>query len=186
MRNKENLNRWQRENYQKRKKDPVYVEMKKRIARKFYHSHKEECLQKCKEYRTKNKERYNKYRREYKRENPRAIYSCIKIGLRKRKKSLDLLQISIEDFVEWYKNQDKTCYYCGRTIEDVKKSKDAFNKKTFRLTIDRKNNDLGYSKENICLACYRCNSIKSDYFTEEEMKQIGEIIKNKHKREVLC
>ena len=180
MRNNENRKKWARENYQKRKNDPKYKELKQKQAKAYYETHKKQILEKCKEYRERTKERYNEYRRNYRKENPKGIYRVIKEGLIKRNKPLSFLEITAEEFVDWYNKQKKVCYYCGRSIEEVKKSNDAFNKKTYRLTIDRKNNDLGYSKENICLCCYRCNSIKSDYFTESEMKKIGEIIKEKN------
>ena len=43
-----------------------------------------------------------------------------------------------------------------------------------RLTIDCKDNSLGYIKDNLILACDRCNFIKSNIFTYEEMLFIGE------------
>ena len=51
-------------------------------------------------------------------------------------------------------------------------------KPTYRFSIDRKKNGIGYSLDNIVLACSRCNSIKSDYFTEEEMLKIGNFIEH--------
>ena len=180
MRDKENLRKWQREYYQKRKNNKTYIEKRKESAKKYYENNKEKILKKTKEYREKNKEKYNKYRREYRKYNANGIYRVIKEGLLKRNKDESFLVITQQDFVDWYENQEKKCFYCGRTIEEIKKSNDTLNKKTYRLTIDRKNNDIGYTKDNICLCCYRCNSIKSDYFTEEEMLKIGQIIKEKH------
>ena len=43
-----------------------------------------------------------------------------------------------------------------------------------RLTVDRKDNDKGYSLDNMVLACHRCNSIKGDWFSYDEMKEIAE------------
>ena len=43
-----------------------------------------------------------------------------------------------------------------------------------QLSIDCKDNDLGYTIDNIVLACDRCNFIKSNIFTYEEMCFIGE------------
>ena len=48
--------------------------------------------------------------------------------------------------------------------------------KGFRLEIDRKDNNKGYEKGNLALCCCRCNTIKSDFFTEEEMFKVGAII----------
>ena len=181
MRDLENLKKWQREYYQKNKDNPEYQQMKKNNAKKSYLKNKDKILEKTKEYREKNKEKYNEYRREYRKYNANGIYSVIKEGLIKRNKTIDFLVITQNEFVEWYNSQEKKCHYCSRNIEEIKNSNDAFNKKIYRLTIDRKNNDIGYTKENICLCCYRCNSIKSDYFTEEEMLKIGKIIEDKNK-----
>ena len=41
-----------------------------------------------------------------------------------------------------------------------------------RLTIDRIVNDLGYVKGNICLACARCNLIKSNVLSFNETRKI--------------
>ena len=45
-------------------------------------------------------------------------------------------------------------------------------------------NDKGYETGNMALSCQLCNSIKSDFFTDEEMIGIGRIIKNKFKKNI--
>jgi len=87
--------------------------------------------------------------------------------------------ITKEDFINWYNNQEKRCYYCKRILESIKQDSLGHNN---RLTIDRKDNNRGYELDNIVLACFRCNSTKSNYFTEQEMLTIGQIIKNKENR----
>jgi hypothetical protein len=49
-----------------------------------------------------------------------------------------------------------------------------------RLTVDRLDNNKGYENGNLALSCMRCNGVKSDYFTEEEMLKIGKIIYDKN------
>jgi len=41
-----------------------------------------------------------------------------------------------------------------------------------RLTIDRIDNKKGYIKGNICLACARCNLIKSNILSFNETREI--------------
>lgn len=41
------------------------------------------------------------------------------------------------------------------------------------LSIDRKYNELGYTIDNLCLACNRCNTVKGNTFTYDEMVEIG-------------
>lgn len=72
------------------------------------------------------------------------------------------------DFVEWYEGAEKACCYCGATEEFLKKLEIKKN----MLTVDRKDNTDGYRLENICLACFKCNTLKNSFFTEEEWKEI--------------
>jgi hypothetical protein len=48
------------------------------------------------------------------------------------------------------------------------------------MTIDRKDNRLGYVRENVVSCCFNCNRIKGSFFSSEEMMFIAEnIIKPK-------
>jgi len=60
---------------------------------------------------------------------------------------------------------DPICYYCGIKIDQPK-----------QLHIDRKNNKIGYTKENCVASCEVCNRTKNEYFTSEEMKIIAKLI----------
>lgn len=82
-----------------------------------------------------------------------------------------IVAISLEEFVEWYETQPKVCCYCGIDETMLATQKD---KKKRRLTIDRMKNEIGYELSNICLACFRCNHFKSDFFTHAQWKKIAE------------
>lgn len=43
--------------------------------------------------------------------------------------------------------------------------------------LDRKDNDIGYTLDNVVPCCTRCNTIKSDYWSYEEMVEIGKLFK---------
>ena len=73
--------------------------------------------------------------------------------------------ISQIDFIDWYKNKEKKCYYCGRVV--------------VKMTIERKDNKQPYSLSNIELACEECNKVKSNILTEKEMFIIGKLIMSK-------
>ena len=177
-RDKTNLNRWNREYYHKKKTDPNYLERRRKSALKYYNTHKEKCAKSRLNYFLKNKEKYRKYRREWNYTSPSGIYSIIKSGLNSKKNPRKyLVKISKEDFVKWYNSQEKICAYCGRNYEQT--LSDPLNKKVKRLTIDRIDNSKGYENGNLALACLRCNAIKNNYFTKEEMLEIGEIIRAK-------
>ncbi len=178
-RDKERLNQWNREYYHKRKLDPVYKEKRRLSALKYYHNHKEQYAKNQREYFLNNKEKYRKYRREYRYTNPVGIYSTIKDGLNNKKlPRKTMLKISKEDFVKWYNSQEKICLYCKRTFEETQS--DILNRKVHRLTIDRIDNARGYENGNLALACLRCNAIKNNYFTKDEMLKIGGIIRAKN------
>lgn len=175
---KEQRQQWQRNYYQKRKTEPDYIKQKKDNAKRYYQSHKKECSARRKAYFESHKEQYRKYRREYRYNNPVGIYSVIKDGLNSKgnKRSI-LLKISKNDFVKWYNSQEKICHYCKRTFEQT--LDDSLNNKVHRFTIDRIDNKKGYEDGNLALSCYRCNAIKNNYFTENEMMMIGKIINEK-------
>lgn len=124
-----------------------------------------------KKYRLKNIEYYNKYRREWRYKRPEGIWEVLKQGAIKRKK---LLNIKREDFILWWNKQQQICFYCGVSINKLKELKDSTSSWCNRLTIDRIDNKKPYQIDNIVLACRRCNMIKGDFFTYEEMKEIGE------------
>ena len=43
------------------------------------------------------------------------------------------------------------------------------------MTIDRMDNAVGYHGVNCASCCYVCNRIKSNFFTADEMKKIGQL-----------
>lgn len=104
---------------------------------------------------------------------------CEQFMERKKKKGGNLI---MKEFGEWLKAQKQRCVYCDITLEKIQEINDnsILWGHCFRLTYDRKDSSKGYDKENIVLACFRCNRIKSDLFTFKEMKTIGKIIKKKN------
>lgn len=114
-----------------------------------------------------NRERGKKYR-----ETPNGIYSNLKGQSNFFNRGPELL--SRDDFLRWYASKRKICIYCGISEENVSKLGDVLNDYTFRLTIDRKDNERGYSPDNIVLSCRRCNYVKSDILTYEEMLEVGQ------------
>jgi hypothetical protein len=102
------------------------------------------------------------------------------------------IEFSLESswFVAWWAEQPESCCYCGISIQDfvelrkriVSASADEFPEakykkffyraatlKVSRMTIERRDNSLGYSPSNIAKCCSLCNSLKGELFDEEEM-----------------
>lgn len=91
----------------------------------------------------------------------KGIFNNLKDSSKKRKMDFILIR---EDFIKWYVDKKRECYYCGKPG----------GKK--RLEIERKDNSLGYFLTNMELACHDCNAVKGNILTEEEMLIIGKTI----------
>jgi len=106
------------------------------------------------------------------RESPSGIYSASKgQWVLRHRKPFDMKR---KDFVDWYNKQEKVCVYCGLPESILDKIDDPFMNVSNRLTIDCKDNYVGYVIDNLVLACRRCNGLKNDFMTYEEMKEIGQ------------
>ncbi|TCC92414.1 hypothetical protein EZ428_11890 [Pedobacter frigiditerrae] len=79
-----------------------------------------------------------------------------------------------QELSDWYlsqiQKQNYNCYYCETSIFDIrslievnvlKARKIRYGFRGLVLEIDKKENSLGYQKENCVLACYYCNNDKS-------------------------
>jgi hypothetical protein len=128
------------------------------------------CSKLCKQCvrKSQHKKAYKKYYN-----SPLGLYNSLKKHAEERDVKFYLNK---EMFITWYNKQNKKCIYCERTETEAIKDKIGPFK---RITIDRKDNDIGYKFTNLVLACYRCNSIKGSFLTFKEMKQVAKIIKRR-------
>jgi len=117
------------------------------------------------------KECSKKHSKQY-RESPVGIFQNIKGRIIYRDKRE--LYFTRDAFLEWWNSHPKICAYCGITQEEFANFQEHYKMKIRRMTIDRKNNSGQYTIDNIVMACHRCNSIKSDWFTYDEMKEIAD------------
>lgn len=101
------------------------------------------------------------------RRTPEGIFHTFRNSARKRKIDFN---ISREGFIEWYLSQERKCYYCEIKEELLPGWVPKFY---FRLTIDRLDTSRPYEIDNIALCCYRCNRLKGNFFSKEDMKQIA-------------
>ena len=92
--------------------------------------------------------------------------------LRKNAKERDVpVTLTYEEFLEY--TTVRVCLYC---LADIEWSPYVKPGTTRAANLDRKENDLGYSKENCAVCCYRCNSIKMHNLTFEQMLEVGNLI----------
>jgi hypothetical protein len=96
-----------------------------------------------------------------------------------------LKQIDIEEFQKWYESKKGCCEYCGLTSNEslilfhIYPNSTRGGRRGKRLELDRINPEIknyGQDINNLALACYWCNNSKTNYFTFEEFKIIGEKI----------
>lgn len=93
------------------------------------------------------------------------------IKMRADKHGLGLL--SKEQFIEWFNSQPKICFYCDIPSEAWETLYYGYHNK-FSMSIDRKSPSLGYVPINMVMACGKCNAVKTDVLTSEEMMEIGQ------------
>ena len=121
------------------------------------------------------------------------IYKDMKDWKENNKKNIDsLLKHYIEntfrkvfprkDFDQLLEPEQK-CEYCHITrkqIDDLIDKRKLYKKHITRgwsLEIDRKEPNLEYTKKNCVMCCYWCNNAKTDEFSYDEFKIIGNEIK---------
>ncbi len=88
------------------------------------------------------------------------------------------------EFKSWYERAERKCHYCGITEPEIKALRDKNKIRTKRWTtrgrtleIDRMAPEESYDNlENLVFCCYWCNNAKTDEFTPEEFRKVGEVI----------
>jgi len=81
--------------------------------------------------------------------------------------------LTYEEFVNFTKTD--TCHYCEGQVVWVKHGHDGNTFGPYNL--DRKDNTRGYVTGNLVVCCHRCNRVKSNYFSYEEMLELGKTIR---------
>lgn len=157
------------------------TESRKAQRKRYYEAHKEELKEKAKiwgkenlekrragnaKWRKANPEKTKGYLREY-RKSPRDRFSKLKNRAKAAGMAIEMTQ---SEFLEWYDSQKHTCHYCKRILVTT----NGLPRKPNTLTIDRKDNNLTYSLENMVICCDKCNMIKGPWFTEYQMLEIAE------------
>ena len=109
-------------------------------------------------------------------------WSGVLQNIRKKCKQHDIrYDLNLGEFRIWFSKQKDECHYCKLSLEESRKimpelkrlgeySFSKFHLDCRRFEIDRKDNDysIGYTFDNICLACHVCNTTKGDKFSYKE------------------
>jgi len=83
------------------------------------------------------------------------------------------VKLTYEEFLDF--TRIKACHYCGSPILWLPRKRYKIN--TCGHHLDRKDNSLGYTKENCVVCCWECNRIKGGFYSYEEMLIIGPILR---------
>ena len=135
-------------------------------SREHYLLNRDETISRHKKYNKDNIAKIRIWERSY-HKTPEGYYRHLKKKAKERKRPFLILK---QDFIEWLRSQKDICCYCeAKLVYNVRESTSP--------SIDRKDNNLGYTLENICLCCLRCNKMKNEFFTYEEMCVIGKTVK---------
>lgn len=138
-------------------------------GKKYLEHRCKDCLKEYnRNYRRENPEKFKRSGKEYD-NSAKGVYKKLKQSSRGHK-----VLITQVKFVEWYESQPRDCCYCGIKEKELQTLKDAYNNKTYRLSIDRIDSSKNYEVGNLALCCLRCNHIKGNFFTQSEMVEIGQ------------
>lgn len=127
----------------------------------------------------------------------KGAISILKQNAKKRGIDFNLTAENLED---WWHSAPDICYYCGLSLVEYIRIRDfiiSYRGMNFKITkfkrfyrspkhqgirwmtLDRKDNYKGYEISNIVKSCWICNSLKSDFFSVEDMKNITpKIVRN--------
>lgn len=105
-----------------------------------------------------------------------------------RKKDVEFT-LTFDDLLSFINNPK--CHYCDTDLIYHKHSRTEGIPNTRAHQLDRKDNNKGYTFENVVPCCWECNRLKSDRFTYNEflllspiLKKIMEIRNDKNRSEV--
>lgn len=128
-------------------------------SRIYYEKHREEILQKNKQWREANKEHSRAYRQR-KGQTTRGKFLETKKRARKKGLTFELTQEEFTTIVL------QNCFYCDKvSVENEKLN-----------GIDRKDNNKGYEHDNCVSCCKRCNEMKSNETLEEWLQRMNRIL----------
>lgn len=121
----------------------------------------------------------------------KGAFLALKQGAERRGLQLGL---AYEDWKAWMRTTPDECAYCGSSLTKFLELRDFIIKyegdahaiakfgrffrsskhaKISRMTIDRVDNALGYTLDNIVKCCWICNSLKNDFLSAKHMKLIA-------------
>lgn len=103
-------------------------------------------------------------------------YDCQNFLNLTRKATGGGVQFTREDFLAWKVGRERACTYCGITADALYELAivNPRNKRRYEsIGVDRIDNSVPYSLENIIPCCGPCNAVRGGVLTHEEMRTLG-------------
>ncbi len=85
-----------------------------------------------------------------------------------KKKNIEFL-LTYEEFLNFVKI--KECFYCNFPIRW-----EPFGNKVYGYNLDRKDNKIGYRKDNLVVCCWKCNDLKGNRISFEDFCIFSQIV----------
>lgn len=100
---------------------------------------------------------------------------------RSKKRSIKhSVELSYDEFIKIIENSK--CHYCNKELVFNPYTRDENSNYVSRAyQLDRKDNNLGYTVENVVPCCWNCNRIKSDIYSYEDFIKLSPTLKEIHK-----
>lgn len=92
--------------------------------------------------------------------------------------------VSFLEFKDWYESTERKCYYCKINEDEIEEliRKNLITTKRLatrgrKMEIERLSPNEPYDNlNNLVFCCYWCNNAKTDEFTSDEFKYLGQVI----------
>ena len=85
-----------------------------------------------------------------------------------KRKNIDF-SLTYEEFLAFI--EKKECFYCNTPIR-----REPFGNKVYSYNLDRENNKLGYSKDNLVVCCWNCNNLKGNKIGFDDFCNFSQIV----------
>ena len=158
-----------------------YKEKRKKILeqkKEYYQKNKEIINKKARKYYLDNKEKIDNYNKKYRKKynklfSTKMRYKYHRLKLRHKKLTGKNISFTLNEFISWFKKNNK-CIYCGGIVNTNMEIKDD----NFKIkSVERIDNKKGYNFNNMATSCYACNMAKGNNFSHEEMLILGKTIR---------
>lgn len=167
LRNKELLKQKAKERYKNKREEILYQK------HNYYVENKESIIERSKNVSLEKKEQRKEYKRQHREEKKNSSHVRFVVAKSGAKSRNIIWGMSKQEYTEII---SKPCYYCSNNFGD--------NNINCGVGLDRVNNSMGYTVDNVVSCCAKCNFVRGTILTPEETKIVIQAIIEFRKREL--